>query len=1272
MFLKTIRKAFGSVGLASLTLLAISCMFPVYVTKEKATNPTLYAAETYAGDAWTLSSTAKPYYLRDDARQSGFGKTAIYSYAHTAKGQRIALEPGENRGVFQTSRGSVVAISLGVRIPTRGRPSSFVYIGDFTDWDSSGGWTYEISDRGSFTIDRRSGGPLAVTILGGPSGTKIEIIADGETMRVTLDDLYRWRKSKMLDGGADEVRFGPEIYFVMGSAVEDNTLQEEYSFGVGNIFFKANTLLEMNDRLEPDYAALFIARGQRVADRIPIRESSYELVWNPTSGIFNIRGPGTESIAAPPAQRTESVPIQPNPVNATATANPPESEPKGFYTLDSLSGFNVLDSVIYEPQTGRITLVGHADALYSGPPIPYLDHLAELLQNPSPEFSFDWTPESQSRVKELFDKFNSEEYVKGLARQWAEIMDANGHPTGQGRWLLPMIGIKPTSNGGRLGDLGVEVREITQTQRRVYERLEIISVKPGSAAERAGLVPGDVIGNYANAASFMHDNRLRGEGAQLILQILHSGESAANMVTVTLGGMDGDPWAELDKFDIVQKMLWAAGNEKGAMLINSFAQVQRQVLSGSKAGFQTAFSILVAIAGFNDPYWQDMAEYEAGRMSQNQVLGRAYRAIFAAMEDAFAFGDRPLTNTFDATMRSEFDSSSALDRTIAVLNEQIKPLLEQVMNTLLAKNEEIQIPPDVMLKSVGPQVEVTPDYRGVDPHSALAHLLFEADYLGKSLINMPSLKQKIPRYQSDFAFERDHPDKIGPWHATADYHLWYSIESLDFAQSKDGRTLQTRGAKMRFNIREKAPDDTDIPPTPGGYEELLTSLYNDFANEFPALHELRETAKLAGAARWLKSKKPDLQLPRTGRIFWSGPDKTTGFVYLTWSPRERPGRLAMALSATGGVSLNLVKVPKDIVGIADDGSLPVVDLSKNPVWNSKNLRMPDGEPIPQPIGWATTGAKDGQTAAVSFIPPKEEDSPAPVVLETDAVENGVVLWKANDLEGVKTLLTKNVQKDRQRYDDQLQKLMNEADRKNVPSPVNTPSPVVGDRIEEGVILGLFNPESEAKSYTGYVSSFSGKALKEGAVFATTDSDGTSEVLRGFLDNLTLGEYTLNTPYGKKLIEKLRGKHFDKLIAHSNGATVAEALIRKGVITVDELNVVGGDRSLINQPGLQELIDSGKVKNVEVWNNPGDPIPIGSSCLLPTPLKPTGSFPLAADAANMARALTGQDKGRGIKVVYHTLAGEQYVGQIMRLDNFDAHSLKTYFYNIGTYFKSSNK
>ena len=264
---------------------------------------------------------------------------------------------------------------------------------------------------------------------------------------------------------------------------------------------------------------------------------------------------------------------------------------------------------------------------------------------------------------------------------------------------------------------------------------------------------------------------------------------------------------------------------------------------------------------------------------------------------------------------------------------------------------------------------------------------------------------------------------------------------------------------------------------------------------------------------------------------------------------------------------------------------------------------------------------------------------------------------------------KVIEQDRHYHNDQLERLMVEADHIKVPPP---PLPA---HIHEGVLLGLFDPQQEAEESLGTAHSpFTDKLYKKEEIFSTADSKTPHEALRGLLDNQTVGEYTLNTAYGKQLIERLNGTQFDRLIAHSNGATIAEALIKRGVIKVDELNVVGGDRSLVNQAGYQNLIDSGQVKRIIVWVNPGDAIPVGSSLRYITPMGGVNVAPLLTSAEHYANMLTGNHQGGDGKTVeYRLMKGPEYAGQNIHADKtiFEAHDLKNaYLPNIAAYFKKT--
>jgi hypothetical protein len=110
--------------------------------------------------------------------------------------------------------------------------------------------------------------------------------------------------------------------------------------------------------------------------------------------------------------------------------------------------------------------------------------------------------------------------------------------------------------------------------------------------------------------------------------------------------------------------------------------------------------------------------------------------------------------------------------------------------------------------------------------------------------------------------------------------------------------------------------------------------------------------------------------------------------------------------------------------------------------------------------------------------------------------------------------------------------------------------------------------------------------------------GWAEAKRVGGDHVFDGAISLDTPQARKALEQVAGKSCDRLVAHSNGASVAEALIREDLIRVNELNIVGGDMSLAKKGTYQELVDSGKVKRVVVWVNVNDPVPWVTSAAAP--------------------------------------------------------------------------
>ncbi len=221
-----------------------------------------------------------------------------------------------------------------------------------------------------------------------------------------------------------------------------------------------------------------------------------------------------------------------------------------------------------------------------------------------------------------------------------------------------------------------------------------------------------------------------------------------------------------------------------------------------------------------------------------------------------------------------------------------------------------------------------------------------------------------------------------------------------------------------------------------------------------------------------------------------------------------------------------------------------------------------------------------------------------------------------------------------------------------------PVPLAYERVHEVVILGADTDAGSVREMESVKSPWTNKTPpemnqaaeearkngKEGVGGAMVVSFGTlktgtaeqvaTEVVRVAGDHFTEGQISLNTPQGKAVVEALSGKEIGRLIVHSNGTPIAEALIQdeRNLIKVNELNVVGGDRSLLNGHMYQKLLDSGKVKRVVVWLNVNDPIMLTAI----DQLKPAERTNNAIE--HIARKITGDLAGGDSRVKYHFMVG----------------------------------
>ncbi len=583
---------------------------------------------------------------------------------------------------------------------------------------------------------------------------------------------------------------------------------------------------------------------------------------------------------------------------------PPNAEPRGIYSLDRAYDFNVLDSVFYDAGAQQVSLVGHRDEHLKGPQIPYLQHLAILLQNPAPKFTLNLTPESYRRAAAFFNWSPTRQQADDFNKKLYDVLDPQGNVTANGRLMLPSFGIYPVKGNKAPGYLGVD------TQLTKDGLTAVTRVAPNSPAAKAGIIAGDWItffedGPIVNPTDrpVYHPqdlaHRVRSAGAGTTLNVTFQRGVQAYRKAITLTADSSDRWLGFTRYDALAALYRAAGNERAAAVIEAFGLVKDTPMGNPALGRTLGkFSAVLNLA------------------SQSSPEGRG-QALSRTLDEVFAFPGNPVLASYNANFARTRDAAGAIHPALAQMDAALVPKARELLERPLNQPEGFQIPPEVVDRLWNVRVEMTPEYRGVPADSLLARAMFDGDYMTKRLTNRPELKLQFPSYQTEFEYRRTH----GLNKEDGAFRTWISVAKLDVAQSSSGDTLELRDVQMRFNIRKLGKDGIDLPnQQPNGYEDLLTSLYGSFAQEYPTLHELREIAKLAAAAAWLHGKTPSLQLPKDGAVKWRGPAKVPGLAYTYLYNRDQ--KLYYQMIVEGGVNLNLEPFLWPSTGVVDARGTP--------------------------------------------------------------------------------------------------------------------------------------------------------------------------------------------------------------------------------------------------------------------------------------------------------------------------------------------------------------
>jgi hypothetical protein len=573
----------------------------------------------------------------------------------------------------------------------------------------------------------------------------------------------------------------------------------------------------------------------------------------------------------------------------------------GLYEVESKINFNVLDNVYFDPATGELALLGHHDERFKGENTPYLQDLATLLESPKPEFSLEWTPDSSRRVDSLLARELTQRESDEQGARLGAMVDSSGLITRTGSQMLPALGIYPVNDNRAPGDLGIEVQSINGG------RVVVMKIKPGSAAEKAGLKPIDFIVSVRKdhrpvyfASEFERQVRSLGAGAEIEVTYQRQGEMFTTKAILDAAG-NADPWRGINRYDLIGMMYRGAGDPAPADVIEAMGVINSASAEKIQTAGLEAMTELMRAMGMTAEF--EHLKIVAGDTAAPYADAYNYGLTLSMQLDSiFHFSGSPLENDFKSAVQRSHDPGSAAGEVMNDFDQQLKPKIGELIDRLIFRpGVGFQIPPEIVEDEYHIRPEMTPKYLGVPADSQLARLMLASDYLGKQLSNRQDLKRTIPGYQTQVEYQINHPD--AKHKSNSAYRLWISVASINAPQSTDGKVLALRDVRMRFNISETDNVKNDLPNQPrGGYEDVLTGLYDQFELQFPELHELREVAKLSAVAAWMQKHDAATRLPIAGRASWTGPDKVNGlvYIYLTVNLRHESKIIKMA---EGGVSL---------------------------------------------------------------------------------------------------------------------------------------------------------------------------------------------------------------------------------------------------------------------------------------------------------------------------------------------------------------------------------
>lgn len=185
-----------------------------------------------------------------------------------------------------------------------------------------------------------------------------------------------------------------------------------------------------------------------------------------------------------------------------------------------------------------------------------------------------------------------------------------------------------------------------------------------------------------------------------------------------------------------------------------------------------------------------------------------------------------------------------------------------------------------------PQMELV--FKSLPAQTNLAKVMFEADYMLKSLTALPDVKEKVSGHLTNLEYLEEESRKQGirtPTGAGGEVRNTLLPGNVKMRISPDGKVVAFDDAQVKIESALLKPvgnlgsAETLVRNSFTAYGNFLTGRYDLYARAYPPLHRMREVEKLIALARWAKannyklvvdkSEGSKVSLPATASGFWN-------------------------------------------------------------------------------------------------------------------------------------------------------------------------------------------------------------------------------------------------------------------------------------------------------------------------------------------------------------------------------------------------------------------